>query len=188
LTLGFLGLVFEVTLPGFGFPGLAGIISLILALYAVSILPLNYAGLALVMLGMILFVVEAFTPTFGMFTLGGVAAFFLGSIMLFNQPEFIKVSLKLVISLAAAFAGFSLFIVSKAISSQRQKPATGKEVLLGQRAKALSDIKSGQTGQVFLNGEIWTAVPYGDINKGEEVIVTEINGLTLHVRKIKPAG
>lgn len=187
LTLGFLGLIFEVTHPGFGFPGIAGIICLITSFYTLSILPVNYSGLALIALGMLLFIVEAFTPTFGMFTLGGAISFFLGSVMLFNQPQLVKVSLKVILPLVITFAGFSLFILSKALISLRNKPITGKEALLGQKVKALSSIKAGKKGKVFTNGEIWTALAYENINKDEEALITEIKGLTLYIRKIKPA-
>jgi membrane-bound serine protease (ClpP class) len=183
LTLGFLGLIFEVTHPGFGFPGIAGIICILLSFYALSVLPVNYAGLALIILGIIFFVVEALTPTFGMFTLGGVISFFLGSIMLFNQPQFIKVSLKIILPLVITLAGFSLFILSKAIATMRQKPRTGKESLIGEKAFALTNIKADKPGQVSLHGEIWKAQAQQEIKKGETVIVTDINGLIVTVQR-----
>jgi len=183
LTLGFLGLIFEVTHPGFGFPGIAGIICLLLSFYAFSILPVNYAGVALIVLGIIFFIVEALTPTFGMFTLGGVIAFFLGSIMLFNQPQFIKVSLKLILPLVIMLAGFSLFILSKAIATMRQRPKVGKESLIGLEAIALTNIKANKKGQVSFHGEIWKARACEDIKKDETVIVTGIKGLIVEVKK-----
>ncbi len=181
LTLGFLGLIFEVTHPGFGFPGIAGIISLTLSFYAFSILPVNYAGLTLVILGIIFFIVEAFTPAFGLFTLGGAAAFFLGSTMLFNQPQFIKVSFKFILPLVLALAGISLFILSKVIATLRLKPKVGREALIGQEATALTDIKTNKKGKVFLAGGIWIAEADEKIDKGQIVIITKTSGLTLHV-------
>ena len=184
MTLGFLGLIFEVTHPGFGFPGIAGLICLILSFYAFSILPVNYAGIVLIILGLLFFVIEAFTPTFGLFTLGGTASFLLGSIMLFNQPQLIKVSLKIILPLVITFAAFSIFILSKAISTMRQKPHTGKEALVGLRGNALTNINVKKSGKVFINGGIWKAVGEDKINKGSQVEITKVIGLTLYVKPI----
>ncbi len=182
LTLGFLGLIFEVTHPGFGFPGIAGVICLILSFYALSVLPVNYAGLTLVILGIIFFIAEAFTPTFGLFTLGGVAAFFLGSVMLFNQPQFVKVSYRFILPLVLALAGLSLFILGKVIATLRLKPRVGQEALIGQEATVLTSIRAKKSGKVFLEGGIWIAQADEKINKGQVVIVTKASGLRLHVR------
>ncbi|UCD15317.1 MAG: nodulation protein NfeD [Candidatus Omnitrophota bacterium] len=181
LTLGFLGLIFEVTHPGFGFPGIAGIICLILAFYALSILPINYAGLSLLIIGIIFFIVEAFTPTFGMFTLGGVVSFVLGSVMLFNQPEFIKVSLKAIIPLTAFLVGFSLFVLTKVIQAHLKKSSSGKDGLIGKDGVAHTNISP--KGKVFIHGEIWNAVSKDSIKKGQTVEVINIKGLTLTVKK-----
>ena len=183
LTLGFLGLIFEVTHPGFGFPGIFGITCLILSFYAFSILPVNYAGLILIILGLIFFITEAFTPTFGMFTLGGVISFTFGSIMLFQQQEFIKVSFKLILPLAISFSALSLFILSKAIQTLRQKPKVGKESLIGQEAIVLLPIELNKKGKVSLRGEIWNAEAKEEINKGQIVVVRNVQGLKLEVER-----
>jgi membrane-bound serine protease (ClpP class) len=180
LTLGFLGLIFEVTHPGFGFPGIAGIICLILSFYAFSILPVNYAGLTLIVVGLIFFVVEAFTPTFGMFTLGGVISFILGSLMLFHQGEFIRVSFKVIASLTITLSALSIFLLSKIIASLREKPKVGSEALLNKEALAHTDIM--KEGKVILRGEIWDAVGEG-IRKGDKVIIEKVEGLKLYVKK-----
>jgi membrane-bound serine protease (ClpP class) len=182
-TLGFLGLLYEITHPGFGFPGLAGIICLLLAFYAFQILPTNYAGLALIVFGLIMFVAEAFTPTFGAFTLGGITAVIFGSIMLYNQPyEFLRVSLKIIIPIAVALGAISVFLVSLAVKAHRKKSALGAKGLVGQTAKALSRV-SARKGKVFIHGEIWNALSDEKIAKGDEVVIVEIKGLTLKVRK-----
>lgn len=183
LTLGFLGLIFEVTHPGFGFPGIAGIICLILAFYAFNVLPINYAGLALIILGLVFFIVEAFTPTFGMFTLGGVVSFGFGSVMLFNQPDFIKVSFKVILPIIITLSGLSLFLLGKVIAALRQKPKIGRDALIGEEAIALTNIK--KKGKVSLRGEIWNAMGT-DIKKGDKVIIEEVKGLKLFVKKSKP--
>ena len=181
LTLGFFGLIFEVTHPGFGFPGIAGIISLILAFYALSILPVNYAGIILIVLGVVFFVVEAFTPTFGMFTLAGLVCLFLGTIMMFNQPQLIKVSYEYFLPVAIFFAFLSLFLLGKIIAAQRRKPSTGSEGLIGKEAEALTDIE--KQGKVRIASEIWDATSLEKINKGEKVVIEKVEGLKLWVKK-----
>lgn len=180
-TLGFLGLIFEFTHPGFGFPGIGGIICIILALYAFSILPVNYAGLALIILGLIFFIVEAFTPTFGVFSLAGIISFILGSVLLFREPSTFKVSLKIITPLGLAILAWSIFIFGKVIQIRLKKPKTGKEALIGERGQALTDISN--KGKVFIHGEIWQAKSKEEIKKGEEVEVVKIKGLTLEVKR-----
>lgn len=181
LILGFLGLIFEVTHPGFGFPGVAGIICLILSFYAFSILPVNYAGLTLIILGIIFFIVEAFTPTFGLFTLGGVTSFALGSIMLFSGPKFIKVSLTMIIPLALGLGLFSLFICAKIIQGHLKKSKSGKEGLIGEKGTAYTNIS--KRGKVFIHGEIWNAIASEEVKKGEEIEVIDVKNLTLTVKR-----
>jgi len=166
LTLGFLGLLFEITHPGFGFPGIAGIVSLIIAFYALTILPVNYAGVALIALGVLFFIIEAFTPTFGLFTLGGAFCFFLGSIMLFDRHQFIKVSFSVIIPFLSAFVFLSLFVLSKAVLAMRRKPSVGGKSLIGTTATAYSNIDG--KGKVFVHGEIWNALGK-NIKEGEEL-------------------
>ena len=180
-TLGFLGLVFEVTHPGFGFPGIAGIICIVLSLYAFSVLPVNYAGLALIILGIIFFIVEAFTPTFGLFTFAGLVSFILGSVLLFRGPQSLKVSPKIIIPLSIAMAVWSLFILGKVLQIRLKKPQTGKEALIGQSGVAHSAIY--KKGKVSIHGELWNATSKDKIAKGEEVEVVNIKGLVLEVKR-----
>lgn len=182
MLLGFFGLMYEITHPGFGFSGLAGIISLVLAFYAFQILPTNYAGLALIILGITFFVVEAFTPTFGAFTLAGIAALVFGSTILFNQPyEFLKVSLKIIIPLAVSLGLISSFLVTLAVKAHRRKITSGAEGLVGQTATARTNI--APKGKVFIHGEIWDAQSDEKIRKGENVVVEKVEGLKLIVKK-----
>ena len=180
-TLGFLGLIVEFTHPGFGMPGIAGLICVVLALYAFSVLPVNYAGLILIVLGIVFLIVESFTPTFGIFTLGGISALFFGSIMLFNQPLFIRVSFKVFIPVIVSISAILVFVVGKAINAQRQKSKAGKEGLIGEKGIALSRIH--KKGKVRIHGEIWNAASKNRIDKNDEIIVEDISGLTLHVTK-----
>ncbi|MFC1699977.1 nodulation protein NfeD [Candidatus Omnitrophota bacterium] len=182
MLLGFFGLIYEITHPGFGFPGLAGIISLILAFYAFQVLPTNYAGLALIILGLGFFVIEAFTPTFGAFTLAGIIALIFGSTILFNQPhEFLKVSLKIIFPVAISLGLISTFLVSLAVKAQQRKVTSGAQGLIGQIAEARTNIS--RKGKVFIHGEIWNAQSKQKISKGDEVVVEEVSGLKLIVKK-----
>ena len=182
MLLGFFGLMYEITHPGFGFSGLAGIISLILAFYAFQVLPTNYAGLFLIVLGLGFFVIEAFTPTFGAFTLAGIAALGFGSTILFNQPyEFLKVSLKLVIPVAVSLGLISTFLVTLVVKAHRRKATIGSEALIGQLALAKTNILT--KGKVFIHGEIWDARSDEKIKKGKEVVIEKVEGLKLIVRK-----
>ncbi|MBD3264075.1 MAG: nodulation protein NfeD, partial [Candidatus Omnitrophica bacterium] len=112
-TLGFLGLVFEVTHPGFGFPGIAGIICIITAFYAFSVLPVNYAGVIFIILGLVFLVIETVTPTFGLFAGAGVVSFVMGSLFLFRGPPSLKVSLSFIIPLTVVAVFWNVFIVGK---------------------------------------------------------------------------
>lgn len=181
LTLGFLALIFEVTHPGFGFPGIAGLICLILAFYALSILPVNYAGIALIVLGISFFIAEAFTPTFGMFTAGGITALVLGTLMMYNQPDLINVSYRIFLPLVIFFGLLSSFLLAKVITAQRQKAKTGAESLINAYGIATSDINP--RGKVLIHSELWNAFSPKPVKKGEKIIVEKIEGLTLYVKK-----
>jgi membrane-bound serine protease (ClpP class) len=180
-TLGFLGLIFEVTNPGFGFPGIAGLICLITSLYAFSALPVNYAGLALIALGIIFLIVEAFTPTFGLFAGAGLISFVLGSLFLFRGPAEFKVPLSLVLPLAVVIGVWNVFVVGKIIQARIRKPQGGPEGLIGEIGKAYTKIS--KKGKVFIHGEIWNAQSNQKIKKGEDVEVVAVNGLRLTVKK-----
>ena len=108
--------------------------------------------------------------------------------MLFNQPKFISVSLKLILPLVILLGIFSLFILSKVIAIMRQRPSTGKEALIGKKGEALTKINAKKTGKVLLEGGIWEAKTEDDINKGEEVLVIKLAGLTLYVKSVNKKG
>ncbi len=184
MLLGFFGLLYEITHPGFGFPGLAGIISLLLAFYAFHVLPTNYAGLSLIVLGICFFIIEAFTPTFGAFTLAGIVCLVFGSTILFNQPfEFLKVSLKLIIPVAVSLGLISTFLITRVIKAHRRKTISGQNALIGKTGLAKTNISSEQ-GKVFMHGELWDAQSSEKIRKGERVVVEKVEGLRLVVRKL----
>jgi membrane-bound serine protease (ClpP class) len=116
-----------------------------------------------------------------MFTLGGIISLFLGSIMIFNQPQLIKVSYKFFLPIIAFFSILSLFLLGKVITSQREKPKTGPESLIGKIGVAKTDID--KEGKVLIHSEVWDATSPVNIKKGEEVVIERIDGLKLYVKK-----
>jgi membrane-bound serine protease (ClpP class) len=175
------GIIGELSSPGAILPGVVGAIALILALYMAAILPINLAGLALVGLAIVLFVVDLFAPTHGVLTFGGIVAFFLGALMLFNRsdPAF-RLSLAYIIPATIITALFFIFVVGAGLRAQLLPVRTGKEAMLGRTAPALSPIDT-HSGKVFLEGEYWNAVSDTPIQVGDAVQIVGINGLTLKV-------
>ncbi|HSK14513.1 MAG TPA: nodulation protein NfeD, partial [Phnomibacter sp.] len=186
MLLGLYGLIFEFYNPGIGFPGVVGGISLILAFYAMHTLPINIAGLALIALAIILFILELSTPTNGILSIGAVVSLLLGSMMLIKpgiQFEWAKISLGVIIPSVIISALFFLTIVGIGLRAQRAKVVTGVEGLVGDTGKAVTDIDP--TGSVLVQGELWSAKNTGTaIAKGEEVKVREVHGLLLTVEPI----
>lgn len=188
MILGFYGLLFEFTHPGIGFPGIAGAISIILGFYGLHTLPTNYAGVALIILGIILFIAETQVTSFGLLTLGGITCMFLGSLILIDSPyEFMRISVRVILPLVLATAGITIFLTSAVVRTHLKKVTVGKEGLIGEKAEALEDIKGKGvvwgTGKVFVHGEIWQAKSKDMIKKGEEVEVTGFDGMKLLVKR-----
>ncbi len=181
LVFGFLGLIFEITHPGTAFPGILGTIALVLSFYSFQILPVNYAGVILIVAGIVFFIIEAFTPAFGVLTLGGIIAFIFGSIMLFRNPSIFSVSLSLVVPIALALAFWSIFILGKALKERVKKPRSGQDALVGREGIAQTDI--APHGKVFIRGELWNASSTEKIRAGEKVIIEKTQALTLFVKK-----
>jgi len=183
LLLGFYGLFFEFTNPGAIFPGVAGGIFLILAFYAFQTLPVNYAGLALIILAIILFVLEVKIVSYGALTIGGIIAMVFGSLMLFESAEpFYRLSLTVIVPAVLSTALFFTVTFRLAYKAYRQRPVTGSEGLIGLEGIATEDV-TNRSGMVSLHGEHWSALSDKDIKKGEGVIVTQVSGLKLRVRK-----
>jgi len=184
MMLGVIGLIFEFSHPGIGFPGIAGLICMLLAFYSFQLLPIDYTGLLLITLAVILLIAEAFTPTFGLLTLGGIISFIFGSLMLVKSPyPFLKISLHVIIPVIASITAISIFLVANAIKVHRRKVSTGKEGLIGKTATAMTRIN--KKGKVFLHGEIWDAYNTEKklIKKGDEVRVVKVEGLRLFVKR-----
>lgn len=184
--LGFYGLLFELYSPGAIFPGVLGVICLILAFYSLHTLPVNYAGIALIIFAIVLFLLEIKIVSHGLLTIGGVISLFLGSIMLI-QPEstleFAKISWEVIISVVVFSVLFFLFAIGLGIRAQRLKPTTGSEGIIGETGIAFSDLKP--EGKIFVHGEIWNAESIeGEILKDTKIIVEGMRDLTLLVKKI----
>ncbi|MGB5259693.1 MAG: nodulation protein NfeD [Gammaproteobacteria bacterium] len=181
MLIGIYGLFFEFANPGFVLPGVAGAISLLLALYAFQILPVNYAGLALLALGIIFMLSEAFVPSFGALGFGGVIAFVVGSIILFDEagPGY-AVSLPLIISLALMTAGFFLFIVGAAIKARNRPVVSGEEEMLHMVGEVIDDFEG--KGRIRIHGEVWKAESAVPLHSGDKVRVIAVDGLVLKVQ------
>ncbi len=182
LLIGIYGIIFELANPGAIVPGTIGSIALILAFFALQVMPLNYAGLALILLGIIFMIAEAFVPSFGALGIGGLAAFTAGSIMLWDDPN-LNVALPLIIGVAIAIAGFSIWVLGRFLDVRRKKPATGYEEMFGMQGVAQEDFES--TGRVFVHSELWTADSRRPVRAGQAVRVVAIDGLRLTVEPIE---
>jgi len=181
LLIGVYGLIFEGYNPGAVFPGVIGAICLLVALYAFQMLPVNYAGFALIILGIILMIAEAIAPSFGALGIGGVIAMVIGSIILIDTdvPGFM-VSRPLIGAIALASSLGLMAIIGIAVKARKRPVVAGREQLLGAEGTALWDFE--QRGSVFVHSERWSAVSSTPLRKGQAIVVTGIDGLTLKVR------
>jgi len=183
MLIGIYGLFFEFANPGFVLPGVVGAISLLLALYAFQVLPVNYAGLALLSLGIIFMLAEAFAPSFGALGFGGVIAFVIGSIILFDlEGTGYTVSLPLIFALSFITAGFFLFIIGAAIKARERPVVSGQEELLHASGEVLDDFEG--KGRIRIHGEIWLAESVTPLRRGDRVKVLAVDGLVLKVQPL----
>ena len=175
------GLIGEMTTPGAILPGVVGAMALILALYMAAILPVNVAGLLLIGLAVALFLIDVFAPTHGVLTGGGILAFFVGSLMLFDRRDpLFRLSLYYIIPSVILTSGFFLLIVGKGLQAQRLPVRVGKETMLGKFVQAITPIDASG-GRVFVEGEYWTARSDQSIKQGETVRIVAVEGLTVKV-------
>lgn len=186
LLIGIYGLIFEFSNPGMVAPGIAGAMALILALYALHLLPVNYAGLALIVLGLALMVSEAFVPSFGALGIGGIIAFVVGSILLLDTdiPGF-RVSPYLIGTIALISSGVAMFFMTMAVRAWRRPVVSGAEGMLGTTGVVID--WSGTTGTVRTRGEIWAARSDTPVKKGNSVCVVGREGLVLEVERLPEA-
>ncbi len=177
------GIIGELTSPGAILPGVAGVIALVLLLYLAAALPVNAAGLALFGVAFALFLIDAFAPTHGVLTAGGIVAFFLGALMLFDRSDpYLRLSLAWIVPATVVTALFFMFVVGSGLRAQRMPIKAGAETMRGKTVTALTRI-DGQGGKVFVEGEYWQAVSDEPVEQGQPVEIVGMEGLTL---KVKP--
>jgi len=180
--LGLAGLYFEFSSPGVILPGIIGGISLILAFFAFQTLPVNYAGILLILFAVILFIAEIKVVSHGVLTIGGVVSLVLGSIMLFESPDpALRVSWSVLVPAVAIVSLFFVAVISIAVRAQMRKVMTSREGLIGARGEALSDVH--ERGKVLIGGEYWNAFSREPIAKGKKVEVVAVDGLNVEVRE-----
>jgi membrane-bound serine protease (ClpP class) len=184
MSLGMLGLTIELWTPGAILPGVVGGISLLLAFFALQVLPVNYTGLLLMLFGLMLLALEIKVTSYGLLTVGGVLSLIFGSMILIDSPApELQLSLSLVIASVIGFTAIAVFLVRLGLKAHRAAPVSGMEGMLNETGKALNPIEPGQPGTVGIHGEVWRAVSDGHIARGDRVRVVRIDGLTLTVRK-----
>ena len=159
MMIGFFGIIFELFNPGSIFPGIVGVISLIFAFYAMSSMPVNYAGLSLIIFGIILFLLEIKIISHGLLTIGGIVSVLLGSLFLFRTSpteNFVSISWTVIIASTAVTTLFFLFVVGMGLKAQRAKPVIGAKTFIGKRGEVINTLEP--KGIVRVNGEIWNAI------------------------------
>ncbi|PME28915.1 serine protease [Vibrio sp. 10N.286.55.E10] len=183
MLIGIYGLLLEFYNPGVGLPGVLGGICLLLAMYSLQMLPVSYAGLALILLGIALMVAEAFSPSFGIFGLGGVAAFTLGSIMLMDTevPGY-QIALPLIIGISLFSVAFIVVTISMLVRVRNKPVTTGMEAVVGETGKVVSGFPG--SGRVLVEGEIWQAKCVNELKAGQSIRVTKLTGLSLDVEAL----
>jgi membrane-bound serine protease (ClpP class) len=184
MLLGLAGLYFELANPGAIFPGVVGAISLVLAFYALQTLPVNYAGIILILLSVVFFILEVKTTTFGLLTTAGVVSLILGSLMLFDRPGvYPKLALKVLIPTVVVASGFFAAVALLAYRAYMRQPTVGSRAMIGERGVTRSRLDP--EGQVFVRGEIWNGFSDVTIEMDEEVRVVDVQGLRLKVEKVE---
>ena len=182
LMLGIYGVFFELSTPGAILPGVVGGIFLILAFYALQMLPISFAGLALILFAIILFIAEIKVVSHGLLAVGGVISLLLGSLMLIESPaEYMRISLTVIIPAVLVSAAFFIFAVTMAIRARLTKPTTGMEGLIGEIGTASTPI--APEGKVSIHGEFWDVISDQNIERGEKVQVIGVTNLKLKVKK-----
>ncbi|MFQ5887539.1 MAG: nodulation protein NfeD [Candidatus Hydrothermarchaeales archaeon] len=184
LLAGLYGIMFELQNPGAVLPGVIGGISILLALWAFQAISLSFTGIALIIFAIVLFIAELYTPTMGILAAGGILSFIIGSMMLINAEKepYVRISLGIIISTAILTALFFVFAIGLTIKTQRKKPATGAEGMIGLMGTAKTDLDP--EGSIFVHGELWSAkAAHGIIAKSSRIKVVGVEGLTLIVEE-----
>jgi membrane-bound serine protease (ClpP class) len=179
------GIIGELSTPGAILPGVVGAIALVLALYLAAVLPVNVTGLVLIALALMLFIFDVYATTHGVLTVGGIIAFLIGSLMLFNRADpLFRLSLNYIIPATLVTAAFFIFVIGKGLRAQRLPVKVGAETLIGKMVTALTPVDS-HGGRIFVEGEYWNAVSDTPIDKDEQAEISAVYGLTV---KLQPKG
>ncbi|MEX1098502.1 MAG: nodulation protein NfeD [Planctomycetales bacterium] len=188
LIFGFYGILFEFYSPGWGVAGTLGVICLMLAFFGLALLPVNYVGLVLIAIALAMFVAEVFVTSYGALAIGGIVCLVMGGLMLVDSPEgFQRVSLPVVLPVAAATAAVTVFLLASIVRAHRGKVQTGAEGLVGTTAAAVADFtvrEDHYAGTVRVHGEYWKAVCDAPVAAGQSLTITGRTGLTLQVRAV----
>jgi membrane-bound serine protease (ClpP class) len=189
LSLGMLGLTIELWNPGAVLPGVAGGLCLLLAFFTFQVLPINYAGVMLILFGVALLILEVKVTSHGVLSVGGVISLFFGSMMLMDStaPE-LQVSLSVILPVVLGLSAILFGLVRLGLAAQHRQPTTGDAGMIGEAGRALGPIAPGQPGRVATHGEIWAARSGEIIVEGEDVFVTAVDGLTLDVSRTRPGS
>ena len=188
LSLGVLGLTIELWSPGAVLPGVAGGICLLLAFFIFQVLPVNYAGVLLILFGLVLLVLEIKVTSYGVLAVGGILSLLFGSMILVDAPTpELRVSLGLIVPIVLALSAITLFLVRLAVVSQRRRSVTGADGMIGEVGQALSAAAAGGEGRVSVHGELWSARATDALAVGDRVRVTAVNGLTVTVSRVVSA-
>jgi len=182
LSLAMLGIMAEISNPGLIFPGVIGAICLLMAFFSLGMLPVNYAGVLLIVLAFGLFIAEVFTATFGLFTAGGVTSLVLGSLILFKGGPLFQVNPWLIATVVIVIAAVLAFVINRIIRAHRRQASTGREELVGKTA--IVKVALDPQGIVLFKGERWTAESEeGPVEPGETVTIDRVDSLKLYVTK-----
>jgi membrane-bound serine protease (ClpP class) len=185
LTLGTLGLTIELWSPGAILPGVAGGLCLLLAFFALQVLPVSYAGVLLILFGFALLVLEVKVTSHGLLAAGGITSLLFGSLMLIDSPlPEMQIGLRMILPITFSLAAIILFLVHLGLKAQRTPAVTGESGMLLSTAEALTSIPPGGVGRVSTHGEIWTATSPEPIHAGDRVVVTDVKGLLLTVKPL----
>jgi membrane-bound serine protease (ClpP class) len=194
LTIGVQAILIEISNPGGWVAGFVGFLCLALGLYGLGTLPANWLGLGLLVLAFVLFILEVKTPATGILAIAGVITFLAGLLVLFNSPgspEFARISIAGAVGITAFAAAFFLFVIAKALQAQTRQPMVGDETLVGMVGPVRSalapskKVAAGLTeGTVLIGGELWRAIGEEEIDRGEQVVVKEVDGFTLRVKRL----
>jgi len=185
LLIGFYGIFFELYNPGAVVPGAVGVVSFLLGLYGLGIIGINWLGLLLILAGILLLALELVTPTFGGLAIAGAIALAIGSLVLISPDSpYGDIPISVIATMVLTTVFFFLVAGRLGLKAQKKKKMTGYEELIGEEGIAMTDFEKGK-GKVFIKGEIWNAVSEDDIKKDDTVIVEQVKGLTLYVKKAK---